>query len=85
MNNDELFDAIAFTWQAAENANKGYCIANNDRARLMYDYLKALLSIQLDRAKKGYHITTVVNNPKLVKDLICQETMKHSRAGDLVG
>lgn len=58
MSNEELFDAIAFTWQAAENANKGYNIANNDRARLMYDHLKSLLSIQLDRAKKDYDSTT---------------------------
>lgn len=51
MSNQELFDAIAFTWQAAENANKGYSTANNDRARLMYEHLKDLLSVQLDRAK----------------------------------
>jgi hypothetical protein len=63
MNNEELFDAIAFTWQSAENANKGYSVANNDRARLMYDHLKELLAVQLERAKKGYDVTITCGEP----------------------
>lgn len=48
MTNQELYDAIAFTYQSCSKGGDSYL---NGTDRAMLQQLKDLLSVQLDRAK----------------------------------
>ena len=50
MNNQELFDAIAFAYQSCHTGSSEQYASGAHRAMLVQ--LKELLAVQLDRAKK---------------------------------
>lgn len=52
MNNQELYDAIALTYQfCAESYKLGSTYAGSDLHKSLFQHLKNLLGLQLDRAR----------------------------------
>ena len=51
MTNQDLFDAIAFTYQHCQAASGNYAVSEKEKNVCMLQHLKDLLAIQLERAK----------------------------------